>query len=201
MQSEQLKKLLLQSLEHERGSVDIYQTALKCALDSDLKDEWTRCLASTRERELMLTQLCRKLSINPEQMTPGREVNKYLGEALISAMQLAHESSSPDEAQLIACECVTLAETSGHSNWQLLEQCAHHSSEDRGALLSATVGEAKDAVDEHYYRALGWERELWLDSLGLDAVLPPPEEREQIRSPLAAGRVQRERESAPARAR
>lgn len=194
MASEQLKKLLLQMLEHERGSVDIYQTAIKCALRDDLKDEWTRHLAHTRQHELILTEACRKLALNPEQMTSGREVNKYLGESLISAMELAHETGSPDEAQLIACECVALAESTNHSNWQLLEQCAGTSTEEQKQVLSAAVGAAKDEVDEHCYRARGWERELWLQSLGIEAVLPPPEERAHVTSPIRAARVEHGRE-------
>ncbi len=194
MPSEQLKKLLLQSVEHERGSVDIYQTALKCALRQDLKDDWTRRLAHTRERELMLTELCRKLAINPEEMTSGREINKYLGESLISAIQLAHESSPPADAQLIACECVTLAEHTAHSNWQLIEKCAQSSTGEQKHALSAAVGEAKDEVDEQLYRARGWERELWLQSLGAEAQLPPAEEREHLSNPIRAAHLESLRE-------
>ena len=40
MVSPQLKELLLQSLTHERGGVLVYRTALECALNSQLRDEW-----------------------------------------------------------------------------------------------------------------------------------------------------------------
>jgi hypothetical protein len=40
MTSPQLKQLLLQSLEHERGGVLIYRTALECAMNPHLRDEW-----------------------------------------------------------------------------------------------------------------------------------------------------------------
>jgi hypothetical protein len=201
MEPKHVKALLLQTLEHERGSVDIYQTALKCALNADLKAEWARCLAQTRSRELILTQLCRELSMNPEQMTPGREIKKYLGESLTSAMELAHESASPQEAQLIACECVTLSETITHSNWQRIEHCARDSLvEEQKQPLSTAVGQIKDAVDQQYYRARGWEHELWLESLGAEAVLPPPEEREAVIDPIRAGQVEHGRELTGGRA-
>ena len=35
--SPQLKELLLQSLAHERGGVILYQTALECVLNGDLR--------------------------------------------------------------------------------------------------------------------------------------------------------------------
>jgi rubrerythrin len=42
METKQVKELLLQSLEHEMGGVKIYETALKCALNEDLKEEWEK---------------------------------------------------------------------------------------------------------------------------------------------------------------
>ncbi len=44
MKQEQLNELLLQSLEHEKGGVLVYQTALECALNDDLREEWERYL-------------------------------------------------------------------------------------------------------------------------------------------------------------
>jgi len=195
MEAEQVRELLLQSLEHERGSVDVYQIAIKCARRDDLKDEWERRIFDTRERELLLTEVCRKLGINPEHMTCGREVSKHLGAALSSAMELAHESGQLKTAQLIAAECVTLAETTTHSNWQLLAQCARHSAEDEKDVLAAAVGAVEDEVHKHYYRAHGWQRELHLQALGIQAILPPPEEREEVMTPLSAAHVEQGRQS------
>jgi hypothetical protein len=40
----------------------------------------------------------------------------------------------------------------------------------------------EDPEDEHLYHTRGWC--LWLQSLGIEAVLPPPEERKHVkRSP------------------
>ena len=44
MEQKVLKELLLQSLEHERGGVKVYETALKCAINDDLKEEWQEYL-------------------------------------------------------------------------------------------------------------------------------------------------------------
>jgi hypothetical protein len=73
------KELLLQSLEHERGGVKVYETALRCVINDDLKEEWTRYLSQTRNHVTILTEACQKLSIEPQQMTPGRQVVGFVG--------------------------------------------------------------------------------------------------------------------------
>jgi len=45
---EQLHELLYQALETELGGVKIYETAISCAINSDLKSEWKEYLAQTR---------------------------------------------------------------------------------------------------------------------------------------------------------
>lgn len=43
-----------------------------------------------------------------------------------------------------------------------------------------------DDDDEHLYPSKGRRRELWLHALGLDAVLPPPEEKRHVKTALDA---------------
>lgn len=40
----------------------------------------------------------------------------------------------------------------------------------------------------------GWTRELWIDSLGLPAVLPPPEEVKQVETATGASRAGQQRD-------
>jgi hypothetical protein len=58
--------------------------------------------------------------------------------------------------------------------------------------------QAYDAVavdeDHHLYHTQGWSRELWIESLGLPAVLPPPEEVKQVESAIGASRAEQSRE-------
>ena len=42
--------------------------------------------------------------------------------------------------------------------------------------------------DEHHSK--GWCRELWLQSLGMKAVLPPPEERKHVTTAISAARAE-----------
>ena len=48
MNQKQLAELLAQSLEHEKGGVVVYTTALKCAINEDLREEWQTYLEATR---------------------------------------------------------------------------------------------------------------------------------------------------------
>lgn len=57
-------------------------------------------------------------------------------------------------------------------------------------VLLRAYEEIEDEEDEHLYHTRGWCRELWLDSLGVKAVLPPPEERRDARSAIGAARAQ-----------
>jgi hypothetical protein len=44
----QVEELVLQSLEHEKGGVEVYATAVQCAVRPDLKKEWTKYAEETR---------------------------------------------------------------------------------------------------------------------------------------------------------
>jgi hypothetical protein len=109
-------------------------------------------------------------------------------------MEQAQSASTPDAAQLVACECVVLAETKDHADWELIGQCAEHASGEMRDTLQAAYKEVEDQEDEHLYHTKGWCRELWLESLGLAAVLPPPEERQNVKTAIGAAKAQQSRE-------
>jgi rubrerythrin len=127
LDKKQLQELLLQSLEHERGGVKVYQTALESASCEDLKKEWTKYLSQTRKHVQILEGVLQKFEIDPEQETAGREI-------------------------------------------------------------------VEEEEDEHLYHSTGWARELWLDSLGLTAVLPPPEEQKDVKTAMGAARAKQQSE-------
>ena len=80
-------------------------------------------------------------------------------------------------AQMVAAECVTLAETKDHLNWELIGELAKNSTGEAKALKEAH-DQVEPEEDEHLYHTQGWTRELWIETLGMPAVLPPPEEDE-----------------------
>jgi hypothetical protein len=61
-------------------------------------------------------------------------------------------------------------------------------------VLKEACEEIEEQEDEHLYHTKGWCRELWLESLGLKAVLPPPEERKNVKSAIGAARAEQSRE-------
>ena len=48
MDTKQFSELILQSLEHELGGLLVYETALKCVVNDDLREEWEKYLEETR---------------------------------------------------------------------------------------------------------------------------------------------------------
>lgn len=190
MQQAQLKELLIQSLEHERGGIKVYETALKCASNDDLREEWEKYLDQTRNHEKILTGVFQQLSLDPEEDSPGRQVVKSLGTALVQAMQMALKSGDAAAAELVACECVVLAETKDHADWELLSKCAEKLGGKQHTVLQSACDEVEDQEDEHLYHSKGWCRELWLKSLGMKAVLPPPEERRHVTTAIGAARAE-----------
>ena len=189
----QIRELLLQSLEHELGGVLIYQTALECARNEDLVKEWREYLDQTQHHVEVLTGACVDLGLDPDEMTPGRKVVQHNGKGLVVAMKMALAASDPAAAEPVACECVVLAETKDHFDWQLIGECAKAIGGDIGAALQAAYDEVEDEEDEHLYHTKGWCRELWLQALGLPAQLPPLEERRDVRSATEEAEVEQAR--------
>jgi hypothetical protein len=173
----QLNELLLQSLETEIGGVQIYTAAVGCAVNPDLKEEWEKYLDQTRRHERLLREACEAIGLDADMETPGRQVVRHLGNSLVAAIKMAKDNGGPPEAaQLVAAECVVLAETKDHMDWSLLGKMLPELDDERKAVLKQAWEEVEDQEDEHLYHTRGWARELWLESLGLPAVLPPPEE-------------------------
>ena len=198
MNNKQIEELLLQSLEHEIGGTQVYETAIACAVNKDLKSEWTKYLAETKEHVATLTTVCTKLGIDPKRETPGRAVVRHLGKSLVEAMKMARAAGDPAAAQLVACECVVNAETKDHLDWVLIGKCADHLDGDAAATLKQAYDKIEDQEDEHLYHSKGWCRELWIDSLGIASVLPPPEERLDVKTAIGAAKAEASAEKARA---
>lgn len=185
----QVRELLLQSLVHERGGTLIYSTALECVVNDDLRDEWERYLDETIRHADILTGVCLAMGLDPDEMTPGCQIVQHNGKALVIAMKMALANGDREAAELVACDCVVLAETKDHANWELIGQCANELGAEAAPLLKEAYDEVEDQEDEHLYHTKGWCRELWLKSLGLKAVLPPPEEKQHVKTALDAAKV------------
>lgn len=194
MKDPQLKELLLQALETELGGVEIYRTAIECAQNDSLKEEWQKYLEQTMHHVEIVQGVCEQLGVDVGEQSPGRQVVHHIGQSLVKAMQMAKAKADPKAAELVACESVVLAETKDHANWELLAQCAEHAKGDVAKALQAAVEEIEDEEDEHVYHSKGYCRELWIEFLGMDAVLPPPEEEKHVKTAIGAARAQQARE-------
>ena len=193
MKEEQLNELLYQALETELGGVQVYTTALRCALNDDLKEEWEKYLDQTRTHVQIVQDTMNTLGLDLEKETPGREVVRHTGESLVKAMEMAIESAEPEAAQVVAAECVVLAETKDHLNWELIGEAAKKAKGETAKALKAAHDQVEDQEDEHLYHTAGWARELWIESLGMKAVLPPPEEEKDVKTAIGAARAKHAR--------
>jgi hypothetical protein len=201
MLNPQLRELLLQALEHERGGVLVYQTALECVQNDDLREEWEKYLQQTEKHVEILTTTCAALGLDPDEMTPGRKIVQQSGKSLVVTMKMALAAADPAAAELVACDCVVLAETKDHANWELIGLCAKGLDGEEAAALMHAYERVEDEEDEHLYHSKGWCRELWLASLGMKADLPPLEEKRDVKSAREAAAAKEERKRSAARAR
>ncbi|HEY7625495.1 MAG TPA: hypothetical protein VH761_00450 [Ilumatobacteraceae bacterium] len=189
MKKEQLHELLYQALETERGGIAVYTTALKCATNDDLRKEWEEYLEQTTNHEQIVLGVFEQIGLDPAAETPGRQVVRHIGESLVSAMEMALGAGNPQAAQLVAGECVVLAETKDHLNWELLGAAAEKATGAVAKALEEACSQVEDQEDEHLYHSTGWTRELWIESLGMPAVLPPPEEQKHVKTAIGAARA------------
>jgi hypothetical protein len=184
MTSSQVKELVLQSLEQERGGLRVYRTALLCVRNEDLASAWQTYMEQTEQHVEALTTVCDALGLDPLERTPGCLVVARTDAALVEAMELALEAGDAGAAELVACDCVLLAETQDHANWGLIGACAKALSGPVGAALQAAYDAVEDQEDEHLYHTKAWRRALWSQYLGLPSALPPVEEVQHVTTTL-----------------
>jgi hypothetical protein len=120
-----LNELLFQALETESGGVRVYEMALRCVQNDDLRKEWEEYHEQTTHHVELVEDLLRSFGLDRGSETPGRAVVRHIGASLVKAMEMALTSGTPDAAELVAAECVTLAETKDHLNWDVIGKAEH----------------------------------------------------------------------------
>ena len=189
----QLKELLLQALATERGGIQVYTHAIRAASNDDLREEWRHYLEQTRNHEQVLLTVFQDLGLDAGERSAGSDIVTAIGESLVAAIDKAMQTAGPEAAQLAAAECVVLAETKDHLNWELIGHVAERTGGDHGRILKAAHKAVERDEDHHLYHTAGWTRELWIQSLGYPAVLPPPEEIKDVETAIGASRAQQAR--------
>lgn len=185
--------LMYQLLETELGGVQVYTMAIELAQNEDLKEEWEKYLSETKQHVEIARTLLEQLGLDPDREVPARQPVRIIGAALVAAMTAAQKEGTPDEAELTAAECVVEAETKDHMNWHLVKELAEKSKGETKKALQAAVEQVESQEDHHLYHTKGWARELWIQALGLPAVLPPPEEIKQVETAIGASRAEQQR--------
>ena len=104
-------------------------------------------------------------------------------------MKKALAAGDPAAAELVACDCVVLAETKDHANWELIGECAQATDGEAGRALSDAYAQVEEEEDEHLYHSKGWSRELWLKSSRAEGNIPPPEEKEDVKTATEAAKA------------
>ncbi len=161
--------------------------------NEELKEEWEEYLEQTKTHVQVMRGVFDAFGLDPEAETPGRKVVRHIGQSLVKAMEMALQAGSPAAAELVACECVVEAETKDHLNWELIEVASKTLKGDEAKALKDAYEEVEEEEDEHLYHTTGWCRELWIQSLGLPAVLPPPEEEKEVKTAIGAARAKQAR--------
>lgn len=137
MKQEQVHELLYEALETELGGVQVYETALRCARNHDLRQEWQKYHDETTTHCEIVRGVVEAFGLDPDAETPGRLVVRHIGESLVAAMELALSSGPPEATELVAAECVTLAETKDHLNWELMGEVAAELKGDQAKVLGS----------------------------------------------------------------
>ena len=192
-----VQELLYQALETEMGGIQVYETAIRCAVNDDLREEWQKYLEETHRHHEILLGVFDQLGLDPQVRTPGRDVVGHIGQSLVQAMEMALASGDPNLAQIVAGECVVHAESKDHMNWELIGKVAEKGPKELADVLKAPYEEVEKQEDHHYYHTKGWTRELWIQALGMPAVLPPPEEVKQVETAIGASRAEHARDEMP----
>jgi ferritin-like metal-binding protein YciE len=193
MNNKQIEELLYQALETEMGGQQVYENAVKCAKNPELREEWKKYLEETKHHEEVVRGVFSAIGLDAEAETPGRSVVRQHADTLISMMQSTLKTK-PDAAQIVAAECIVAAEMKDHQNWELLGRVGEALKDKKGQAIRDAVGEVEDQEDEHLYHTRGWARELWIESLGMPAVIPPPEEEKSVTTMIGAARAEQSRE-------
>jgi hypothetical protein len=191
---EKVTELLYQALETEQNGQKLYKAAVAVAEMDELREEWRKYLEETQNHERILRGVFETFGLDPEVETPGRLVIRHKAAALVEAIGMAAKAGDKRAAELVAAESIVEAESKDHMNWELIGKLGEEMKGAEGKALREAYGEVGEQEAEHLFHTMGWTREIWIDTLGMPAVLPPPEEQKHVVTQIGAGRAEAARE-------
>ncbi|MBI0325599.1 hypothetical protein [Burkholderia plantarii] len=173
---EGLNQLLYQTRETMLRAITVYDAALACATRDELGDEWRAHRDAARRRAQLLGTAFDALGLDADTTSRGRTAAAALGKSLLEVIAYAAQGDDRAAAERVAAECVLLVETKDQLNRTLLAIAAERITGPVAQVLKDMVEAIEADGEPRVLHTRGWARELWLDALGLAAVLPPPEE-------------------------
>ena len=122
------------------------------------------------------------VSVHKEELVAHQQ---HMGKSLVVAMKMALAAGNPSAAELVACECVVLAETKDHADWELIGECAKAADGETAAALIGAYEQVEDEVREYLqafrFRATAAEHEAMAKFRELDAALRAGTTPEQLK--------------------
>ncbi|MCM2550431.1 hypothetical protein [Burkholderia glumae] len=173
---EGLHQLLYQARETSLRAAAVYEAALACAARDELAEEWRAHRDAARRRAQVFGTAFDALGLDADATSHGRTAAAALGKSLLEVIAYAAQGDDRAAALRVAAECVLLIETKDQLNRTLLGIAAERITGPVAQVLKDLVEAIEADGEPRALHARGWSRELWLDALGLAAVLPPPEE-------------------------
>ena len=150
---EELMDKLSEFLTVEKGGVKLYEAALKCVRDREVKEKFQEFHEQTMRHVEILTDIIEKLGGKPSYKSSGAKLAEAKAKALLATMTKSNGNSmSAAETELNAIENIVIAETKDHADWELLGHIAHRSEDSQlSQLLKPAVSEVEDQEDEHLH--------------------------------------------------
>lgn len=145
MKRQHIKDLLYPSLETERAAAAIYAAAIRCADSKDLKAEWETNLSSAKDNKRALRKVLEKLDLDPSKKTAARRIIAYLGDSLVTTMNMARKAGDKKAAQGIASECVVFIESKHEFNWALMAEMASDTDDAESKAIESLTNMESDA--------------------------------------------------------
>ena len=140
-----------------KGGIQVYRTAIRCAQNEDLKEEWEKYLEQTENHERILQDVCTSFGLDPNKETPGRLVVRHIGQSLVKAMEMALKSGPPEAAELVAASASSIPNQA--TNWELT--AGHREAlRDSKKVLKDPHDDAGSGI--RHLSPRGRARELWI---------------------------------------
>jgi hypothetical protein len=79
MNNQQLNQLLYEALETEMGGIQVYESAIQCATNDELKEEWQEYLGQTKKHEQIVREMFENSGSIPKLRHPGAKLCVILG--------------------------------------------------------------------------------------------------------------------------